>query len=121
MSSDLELLKRLYDRFNSRDMDAVIAMMHRDVLWANGTDGGYVSGHDEVRGYWTRQWAVIDRAVLGLDGRDGSLEQFDRADAAFSEGLGEPAGGRNGIVVDNVIGHGSSLHLPSHWHSRRRR
>jgi hypothetical protein len=63
MSSNLELLKRLYDRFNARDMEAVIAMMHPDVLWANGMEGGHVSGHNEVRNYWTRQWALIDPHV----------------------------------------------------------
>jgi hypothetical protein len=34
MSSDLKILERLYDRFNARDMEAVLAMMHRNVLWA---------------------------------------------------------------------------------------
>jgi len=58
--SEKELLERLYDRFNARDMEAVLATMHRDVVWANGLDGGHVYGHDGVRDYWTRQWATID-------------------------------------------------------------
>ena len=33
----------LYDRFNARDMEAVLAYMHRDVVWANGMEGGHVS------------------------------------------------------------------------------
>ena len=62
-SADIELLGRLYERFNARDMTAVLATMHRDVLWANGMEGGYVRGHDGVREYWTRQWAMIDPHV----------------------------------------------------------
>jgi SnoaL-like domain len=63
MFSDLALLNRLYDRFNARDMEAVIAVMHPDILWANGMEGGYVNGRQGVREYWTRQWAVIDPHV----------------------------------------------------------
>ena len=59
MSSDTDLLEHLYDRFNARDMDAVRATMHPDVVWANGLEGGFVYGHDGVREYWTRQWATM--------------------------------------------------------------
>jgi ketosteroid isomerase-like protein len=62
-SADIELLRRLYERFNARDMAAALATMHRDVLWANGMEGGHVHGHDGVREYWTRQWAMIDPHV----------------------------------------------------------
>lgn len=48
-----ELLGRLYDRFNARDMEAVLAALHPDVVWANGMDGGHVHGRDGVRSYWT--------------------------------------------------------------------
>jgi ketosteroid isomerase-like protein len=58
--SDTELLEHLYDRFNARDMDAVLATMHPEVIWANGLEGGYVHGHDGVRTYWARQWAAMD-------------------------------------------------------------
>ena len=61
--ADIDLLKHLYERFNARDMDAVVAMLHFDVLWANGMEGGHVSGHRGVRDYWTRQWAMIDPHV----------------------------------------------------------
>jgi ketosteroid isomerase-like protein len=59
MASNTELLKQLYNRFNARDMEAALAVMHRDVVWANGLEGGHVHGHDGVRDYWTRQWAMI--------------------------------------------------------------
>ena len=59
MPSDRELLDYVYDRFNARDMEAVLANMHRDVIWANGLEGGHVYGHDGVRNYWTRQWATM--------------------------------------------------------------
>jgi ketosteroid isomerase-like protein len=55
--------ERLYERFNARDIDAVLQALASDVDWPNGWKGGYVHGHDEVRDYWTRQWAEIDGSV----------------------------------------------------------
>ena len=63
ISDEVDLLKLLYDRFNARDMDAVLAAMHEDVIWANGMEGGHVHGREGVRAYWTRQWAIVDPHV----------------------------------------------------------
>ncbi|SRR6266852_3590339 len=63
MSDEVEVLKHVYDRFNARDMEIVLAAMQEDVIWANGMEGGHVQGRDEVRSYWTRQWAMIDPHV----------------------------------------------------------
>jgi hypothetical protein len=76
MSDEVELLKRVYDRFNARDMETVLAAMHEDVIWANGMEGGHVRGRNEVRSYWTRQWAMIDphvEPVAFADGPDGEV------------------------------------------------
>jgi len=75
--ANTDLLNMLYQRFNARDMEAVLATMHGDVLWANGMEGGHVSGHEGVRGYWTRQWAMIDPHVEPVSfstPADGSTE-----------------------------------------------
>src|SRR6266581_2886123 len=67
MSDDVELLKRVYDLFNSRDIESVLAAMHPDVIWANGMEGGHVHGRDEVRSYWKPQWALIDPHVEPIE------------------------------------------------------
>ena len=74
--NDLErLLGRIYEAFNRRDVDTVLAAMHPAVDWPNGWEGGRVTGRDEVRTYWRRQWAVVDPTVIpvafehGSDGR----------------------------------------------------
>jgi ketosteroid isomerase-like protein len=59
MPDEVELLKRLYDRFNARDMETLLSAMKDDVIWANGMEGGHVHGREGVRSYWTRQWAMI--------------------------------------------------------------
>jgi hypothetical protein len=56
-------LRKAYEAFNARDIDTVLSLMHREVRWPNGWEGGYVYGHDGVREYWTRQWAAINPRV----------------------------------------------------------
>jgi ketosteroid isomerase-like protein len=58
-----DLLKKAYAAFNAGDIDSVLALMHSDVEWANGMEGGYVRGHQAVRDYWTHQWSLIDPHV----------------------------------------------------------
>jgi hypothetical protein len=57
------LIAKAYSGFNRRDIDAVLILMHPDVHWPNGWEGGYVEGHDAVRNYWTRQWSEINPNV----------------------------------------------------------
>ena len=76
MENDVELVKRLYEDFNARDIDAVLAMLTEDVMWANAMDGGYVRGHEGIREYWTRQWSMVSPRVepVGFrEGDDGSI------------------------------------------------
>ena len=62
-SKEHELLAEAYRAFNARDIDAVLRLMHTDVDWPNGWEGGRVHGHEQVRDYWTRQWAALDPRV----------------------------------------------------------
>ena len=65
-----------YDSFNARDIEAALASMHPDVIWANGLEGGHVHGRDGVRDYWTRQWAMMDSRAepTGFSiGEDGTV------------------------------------------------
>ena len=76
MSDEVDLLKGVYDRFNARDMETVLAAMDEDVIWANGMEGGHVHGRAEVRSYWTRQWTMIDphvEPVAFAQGREGEV------------------------------------------------
>jgi hypothetical protein len=73
MLDEVEILKRLYDGFNARDMEALLSAMQEDVIWANGMEGGHVHGREEVRAYWTRQWAMIDPHVEPLEFSTGPI------------------------------------------------
>jgi len=61
--SSATLIKDAYAAFNARNLEAALATMQPNVEWPNGMEGGIVLGHNGVREYWTRQWAVLDPHV----------------------------------------------------------
>lgn len=70
-------LRALYQAFNDRDIDRVLAAMTPDVDWPNGWEGGRLVGHAEVRSYWQRQWAQVRptvRVTRFQDNPDGTAE-----------------------------------------------
>ena len=58
--------KDLYKNFNDRKIELVISKMTDKVKWANGMEGGYIYGHDEVKEYWTRQFNLVSSNVTPL-------------------------------------------------------
>jgi nuclear transport factor 2 (NTF2) superfamily protein len=76
MNERERLLGRIYEAFNRREIDTVLAAMLSTVDWPNGWEGGRVTGRDEVRSYWTRQWAAVDPTVVPVaftEGSDGRI------------------------------------------------
>jgi hypothetical protein len=60
---EIELLRAAYAAFNSRDIDAALALMTPDVAWPKAFKGGFIRGPEEVRAYWTEQWSEINPHV----------------------------------------------------------
>jgi ketosteroid isomerase-like protein len=83
------ILERTYAAFNARDIDAVLAVMHPDVIWPNGMEGGTVVGHAAVRAYWTRQWGLIDPRV---EPRGFAIEADGRVAVAVHQVVRDLAG-----------------------------
>jgi ketosteroid isomerase-like protein len=99
MSIDVEFLRQVYERFNARDIEAVLGALHTDVIWANGMEGGYVHGREAVRSYWTRQWAAIDPRVEPTDfstGADGEIVVEVHQTVHDLQGT---------VLVEQMIGH----------------
>ncbi|PSF33900.1 nuclear transport factor 2 family protein [Aphanothece hegewaldii CCALA 016] len=59
MRENQQFLQNLYEAFNKGDLETIISVMHPDVKWANGVEGGFVYGRNAVREYWTNQYKVI--------------------------------------------------------------
>jgi hypothetical protein len=60
------LIDHAYAAFNRRDIDAALAFMTTEVSWPKASEGGRVTGKEEVRAYWTRQWSEFDPQVQPL-------------------------------------------------------
>lgn len=76
-SNHTDIIKKAYIGFNSREIDAVLSLMHPDIHWPKAFEGGYVVGHEAVRDYWTRQWTEISPNVVPIaitERPDGKIE-----------------------------------------------
>jgi hypothetical protein len=93
MTADREiLLHSLYDAFNARDIDTVVAAMSPDVDWPVGWEGGRVVGHDAVRRSWERQWAKIRATVQ-------PTTISERSDGTVEVGVHQVVRDRTGTIV----------------------
>jgi hypothetical protein len=66
IAKERDLLTFVYQAFNRRQIDLILPLMHPEVEWPNGMEGGWVHGRDGVRAYWTRQWGTINPHVEPL-------------------------------------------------------
>ena len=58
-----EMISQAYAAFNRRDVDGTLALMSDNVSWPKASEGGRVTGKQDIREYWTRQWADFDPRV----------------------------------------------------------
>jgi len=104
MSSPYEqLIRKAYAAFNARDIDTALSTMHENIQWPKAFEGGYVTGREAIREYWTRQWTEINPNVepVGFTGReDGLLEIAVQQKVTDLDG---------NILFDGVVKHIYSL------------
>ncbi|MBB3997282.1 nuclear transport factor 2 family protein [Aureimonas pseudogalii] len=106
MDDHIATLRRLYERFNARDIDGVLPVLAVDVAWANGMDGGHVHGHEALRDYWTRQWAMVSPHVAPVgftETGDGSITAEVRQTVLNLDGT--PLEGQTHGLRDKTVAH----------------
>ena len=94
-----EVIKKAYSAFNERNIDNALSTMQANVQWSKAWEGGYISGHNEIKQYWTRQWTEINPNVepVGFKEReDGSLEVSVHQNVKDLEGA---------IMFDGLVKH----------------
>ena len=94
-----QMLRRAYEAFNARDIDAAIALMHPNVDWPNAMEGTRVHGHAGVRDYWTRQFTTIDSRV---EPQAFSTDADGRVVIAVHQVVRDPAGN---VISDDMVEH----------------
>jgi len=99
ISSEVQLLRRVYAAFNQRENETVLASMHSDVDWPNGMEGGRVLGKAAVRDYWTRQFTMLDPCV---EPQAFAAEQDGRICVEVHQVVHDMGGN---LLVDQIIQH----------------
>ncbi len=97
--AEIELLRRVYAAFNRREIETVLGVMHADVDWPNGMEGGRVHGTAAVREYWRRQFEVIDSRV---EPETFTREEDGRVAIAVHQVVHDTAGN---LLADRMVQH----------------
>jgi hypothetical protein len=73
MEDTKTVIGQAYSAFNKRDIDGALTLMTQDVSWPRASEGGKITGQEEIRAYWTRQWDEFNPCVepLAMSEEDG--------------------------------------------------
>jgi hypothetical protein len=94
-----DVIYKAYKAFNSRNIDNALTVMHAEVHWPKAWEGGHIVGHDEIRGYWTRQWSEINPNVEPVGFAERENESLEVKVHQFVKDL------QGGVVFDGIVKH----------------
>jgi hypothetical protein len=77
MANTNALIAQVYSAFNRRNIDEALALMSENVDWPKASEGGRVIGKEEIRAYWTRQWAQFDPHVEPIEVTEREASRVD--------------------------------------------
>ena len=63
MTNTQTLIAEVYSAFNQRDIEGALAFMSESVSWPKASEGGRITGKEEICSYWSRQWKEFDPHV----------------------------------------------------------
>lgn len=99
MNDEEKFFREIYECFNARDVERVLASMREDVEWANGMEGGHVHGRAAVREYWARQWRMVSPHVEPVAFSHGSHgETIIEVHQVVHDNSGH-------LLMDRIVGH----------------
>jgi hypothetical protein len=77
MANTNALIAHVYSAFNRRNIDDALMLMSENVDWPKASEDGRVVGKEEIRAYWTRQWAEFDPHVEPIEVTDREAGRTD--------------------------------------------
>ncbi len=99
MANTNALIAQAYSAFNRRKIDEALALMSETVDWPKASEGGRVVGKEEIRAYWTRQWAEFDPHVEPIEVTDREAGRTDVKVHQLVKNL------KGGVLSDQVVLH----------------
>jgi hypothetical protein len=90
MMNEIDTVRRMYDAYNARQMDAALADLHADVEWDGGAEG-MLHGKEAVERHWRSQWRDVDAKVYIQSSawKNSSLVLQVRLEVATPRGVSE--------------------------------
>jgi hypothetical protein len=93
------LIAQAYAAFNARDIEGALSLMSENVSWPKASEGGRVVGKEEIRAYWTRQWAEFNPHV-------DPVEVIDQGEGKADVRVHQRVKGLDGTVLsDSEVWH----------------
>src|SRR6202044_738424 len=77
MTETQTLIAEIYSAFNARNIGGALARMSESVSWPKASEGGRVTGKEEIRAYWSRQWKEFDPQVEPIEVIDRGAGKID--------------------------------------------
>jgi len=93
-----EFLKQVYQAFNAREVETVLASMQADVDWPNVIENCRVVGRDNIREYWRRQFETLDPRVEPI----GFADEGERTVVDVHQVVQDLSGK---VLVDQIVRH----------------
>jgi ketosteroid isomerase-like protein len=63
----IALVRRAFDALNAGDVDTAARLMHPDVTWPRGPEGGALQGRDEFRAHWAERLSNVSIYLEPID------------------------------------------------------
>lgn len=98
-NAGVDLLRRMYQQFNRREVESVLGTMEADVDWPNAIEGTRLRGRDAVREYWKRQFESVNPTV---EPQGFATEPDGRIAVAVHQVVRDKAGS---LVADRMVEH----------------
>ena len=93
-----KLAKSFYDRFNARNIDGMVELLHPDVEWVNEPKGEYTQGKEKLHAAWSKLELVanIHFDIVGITPSDKGMLVI------VQEKIWKP---EDKLIFDGPVGH----------------
>ena len=97
--SNRNVIGKIYQCFNNRDLEAILPFLDPHVIWSHGWDDSLIEGPAAVKAYWEFQWKEINPNVKPLSIKVNSSDAIEAMVHQVVKDL------QGNIISDNIVKH----------------